>query len=107
MSGAESQHGAGQTSRLGRIIGAACWCITCLGSVVAATQKLPAATMFLGPTPYLSQADSPFDLSELGTTFFLEDFEDGELNTPGIFQPIHLATDVGVVGPSPEWHCRL
>ena len=31
---------------------------------------------FLGPTPYLSAADSPFDLSGLGSTFFLEDFED-------------------------------
>ena len=42
-----------------------------------------AETIFFGPTPYLSAADSPFDLSGLGTTFFLEDFEDGELNTPG------------------------
>jgi hypothetical protein len=38
----------------------------------------------LGPTPYLSRADSPFNLSGLGTTFFLEDFEDGMLNVPGI-----------------------
>ena len=30
---------------------------------------------FLGPSPYLSRADSPFDLSVLGTEFFLEDFE--------------------------------
>ncbi len=41
-------------------------------------------TQYLGPIPYLSQADSPFDLSGLGTTFFLEDFEDGVLNTPGV-----------------------
>lgn len=38
----------------------------------------------LGPTPYLSRADSPFDLSGLGTSFFLEDFEDHQLNTPGL-----------------------
>jgi hypothetical protein len=31
---------------------------------------------FLGPAPYRSAADSPFNLSGLGTTFFLEDFED-------------------------------
>jgi hypothetical protein len=37
-----------------------------------------------GPTPYLSRADSPFNLSGLGTTAYLEDFEDGALNTPGV-----------------------
>jgi hypothetical protein len=36
--------------------------------------------------PYRSAADSPFDLSGLGETFFLEDFEDGILSTPGISQ---------------------
>jgi hypothetical protein len=42
-----------------------------------------AATVFFGPTPYLSSADSPFPLSGPGT-FFLETFEDGLLNTPGL-----------------------
>jgi len=42
------------------------------------------AATFYGPAPYLSQADSPFNLSGLGTTFFLEDFEDGLINTPGL-----------------------
>ncbi len=42
---------------------------------------------FLGPTPYLSAADSPFAEYLDGPNFFLEDFEDGELNTPGIFEP--------------------
>ncbi len=37
---------------------------------------------FLGPTPYLSASDSPFDMSGLGSTFFLEDFEDGTWNLP-------------------------
>lgn len=41
---------------------------------------------FFGPTPYLSAADSPFDLSGLGSTFWLEDFEDGAFNTPGVRQ---------------------
>jgi hypothetical protein len=46
--------------------------------VVDATQAEP-----LGPTPYLSFADSPF----YGGTFdyfYLEDFEDHALNTPGV-----------------------
>jgi hypothetical protein len=42
---------------------------------------------FLGPTPYLSAADSPFDLS---SNFYLEDFEDGELNTPGVIAQISV-----------------
>ena len=36
----------------------------------------------LGPTPYLSFADSPF-AAESFTYFYLEDFEDGAFNTPG------------------------
>ena len=36
---------------------------------------------FVGPTPYLSQADSPFVPAG---TFYLEDFEDNALNTPGV-----------------------
>lgn len=44
---------------------------------------------FLGPTPYLSQADSPFDFNMDGFVnaadmIFLETFEDGSLNTPGV-----------------------
>jgi len=40
-----------------------------------------AAATLVGPTPYLSQADRPF--SPTGT-FYLEDFEDGVLSTPGV-----------------------
>lgn len=40
------------------------------------------AQSLLGPTPYLSQADSPF-VAEIGAgTVVLETFEDGLLNTP-------------------------
>ncbi len=42
-----------------------------------------AAPMLYGPTPYLSAADSPFTGTGL-SYFFLEDFEDGALNTPGV-----------------------
>lgn len=42
-----------------------------------------AASTFLGPSPYLSFADSPF--SGLSFDYFhLEDFEDNLLNTPGV-----------------------
>ncbi len=44
------------------------------------------AGQLIGPVPYRSAADSPFNLSELGATFFLEDFEDGALNTIGVRQ---------------------
>jgi hypothetical protein len=41
-----------------------------------------ASAPLIGPTPYLSEADSPF--FPFGPNFFLEDFEDGSLNTPGV-----------------------
>lgn len=37
---------------------------------------------FLGPIPYRSVADSPCAWGPPGSTFFLEDFEDGSLNFP-------------------------
>jgi hypothetical protein len=45
-----------------------------------------ARAAFLGPSPYLSLADSPFQGGSF-SSFFLEDFEDGALNTPGIAAP--------------------
>ena len=50
----------------------------------------------LGPTPYLSFNDSPFN--GLGfANFYLEDFEDGALSTPGV------TASGGIVGnPSPQ-----
>lgn len=35
-------------------------------------------------TSYLDESDSPFDLFDPGSEFFLEDFEDGLLNAPGL-----------------------
>jgi hypothetical protein len=58
-------------------------CIVALAGISLAGNTVHAAFTFLEPTPYRSAADSPFDMSGLGTTFFLEDFEDFELNTPG------------------------
>src|SRR5262245_58046922 len=51
-----------------------------VGIVLASTS---AKADFLGPTPYLSFADSPFNGGSF-SSFFLEDFEDGALNTPGV-----------------------
>ena len=50
-----------------------------------------AAWTFYGPTPYLSAADSPFDGSGLGY-FYLENFEDGLLNTPGVTASAGVST---------------
>ncbi len=57
--------------------------ILCSGLFLTGSSVSHAAFTFLGPTPYRSAADSPFNLSGLGTTFFLEDFEDDVL-TPGL-----------------------
>jgi hypothetical protein len=55
-------------------------------TLAAACLTAPAAAQtLLGPSPYLSIADSPFDLSGLGSTAFLEDFEDAKLNVPGAY----------------------
>ena len=41
-----------------------------------------AVPVFLGPSPYLSFANSPFNMPGL-TYFHLENLEDGVFNTPG------------------------
>ncbi|MDZ4374752.1 MAG: PEPxxWA-CTERM sorting domain-containing protein [Phenylobacterium sp.] len=48
-----------------------------------ATMVVPAHAALLGPTPYLAASDGPFASSAF-TSFYLEDFEDGSLNTPGL-----------------------
>jgi hypothetical protein len=54
------------------------------------------AQTFLGPTPYLSKADSPFAASIAAGTTFLETFESGALITPGVT----ISAGAGVIGPS-------
>lgn len=41
------------------------------------------AEMWYGPTPYLEFSDSPFSVLSFAS-FYLEDLEDGLLNTPGV-----------------------
>ena len=52
--------------------------------VLAGANPLQAAPVFLEPTPYLSTADSPFNAFSYDAYFYLEDFEDGLLNSPGV-----------------------
>ena len=56
-----------------------------------------AEVIVLGPTPYLSIDDSLFDLSGLGSTFFLDDLEDNRVSfgllTNGTITPPGLTTD--------------
>jgi hypothetical protein len=54
--------------------------------------------IFLGPTPYLSAAASPFNPAGFGY-FHLENFEDHLLNTPGVSANTGGVTSV-VFGPS-------
>ncbi len=65
-----------------------------VGVLLVAADPAHAVPTFVGPRPYLCQSDSPFELSGLGSTFFLEDFEDGLLNTPGV-----MADTGGPIGP--------
>jgi len=66
-----------------------------LASVVL---PLANADTLLGPTPYLSFGDSPFNGAST-SYFFLEDFEDHLLNTPGVSANTGGVTSV-VFGPS-------
>lgn len=63
-----------------RLLGAAALAAVAFGFSAPSAH---AATLY-GPTPYLSLSDSPLNTSGLGTTFFVEDFEDAALNTPGL-----------------------
>lgn len=56
-----------------------------------------AAAQMLGPTPYLEFADSPFSGGTYNY-FYLETFEDGELNVPGV--TTEGSGDILVLGPS-------
>lgn len=60
----------------------------------------PANAQLLGPSPYLSSADSPFAGLSItpGGYFFLEDFEDHLVNTPGITSNGTVATVAGFSG---------
>jgi hypothetical protein len=52
-----------------------------LGALAVLFSGAAHAATLVGPTPYLGQADSPFVANGM---FYLEDFEDNALNTPGV-----------------------
>lgn len=60
----------------------ACCAVILVGAL--AGPVMAGVTFIFDNTPYLEPGDSPFDLSGPGSDFFLEDFEDGLLNTPGL-----------------------
>ena len=68
-----------------------------IATAAAALLSLPhlAAASPIGPTPYRSFSDSPFSGGSFAW-FYLEDFEDGLLNTPGVsVSPSSVAIAVG------------
>jgi hypothetical protein len=54
-----------------------------LGALLAGLPSMAAAASLIGPTPYLSAADSPFVPANFAQ-FYLEDLEDGLVNTTGL-----------------------
>jgi hypothetical protein len=66
--------------------------------LVTSSASVAQATL-IGPTPYLSAADSPFSPFSGFTYFHLENFEDHLLNTPGVAASAGGVTSV-VFGPS-------
>jgi hypothetical protein len=59
----------------------------------------PAYASILGPTPYLSFSDSPFAQTDFHY-FYLEDFEDGLLNVPGVEASAGTVLTTGVLRDS-------
>jgi hypothetical protein len=66
-----------------------------IGGAVAMSVSRASAQVFLGPTPYLSQSDSPFIAGIQNGTIYLETFESGALTVPGV-----SISDGMVMGPS-------
>lgn len=67
-------------------------------TLVVAAAAAPAFAGGVGPLPYLSFADSPFN-GPAFDYFHLEDFEDGALNTPGVTL---TAGGTIIAGPGPQ-----
>jgi hypothetical protein len=66
--------------------------------IVLLAAPLPAtASILYGPTPYTSFANSPFFVGT-PSTFYLENFEDGALNTPGVTATTSPGVTWGVGG---------
>ncbi len=74
-------------------------CLAALLAVAALTGQVQATWTLYGPMPYLQTSDSPF--IGLGLDYFyLEDFEDFALNTPGVTASAGYST-------KPTWPAEL
>ncbi|MCA9235451.1 MAG: hypothetical protein KDA44_08255 [Planctomycetales bacterium] len=71
-------------------------------SMVVPVAPSRGGTVFLGPTPYLNAADSPFPVDGSNPRFFLEDFEDGLLNTPGVTTLTTGTAKISAPGPTTD-----
>ena len=69
--------------RAGRLLGTTILSVGMSAILWGLPGPATAAPILLGPTPYLSFNDSPF-AGESFAYFYLENFEDGVLNTPGV-----------------------
>lgn len=72
-------------------------CVSIVGALGVSASAF--AGTFFGPTPYLSFADSPFNGGAY-SSFFVEDFEDGLVNTPGLTAPLGVVNGPGVFSDS-------
>jgi len=69
------------------------WILSGLTALTLAAGSFTSLAQYLGPTPYLRAADSPFAQLDFAW-FYLETFEDNALNTPGV-----SASNGTVLGP--------
>ena len=63
----------------------ACCAVILVGALAGPVMAGGDFEFIFNDIPYVSSGDSPFDPFGPGSDFFLEDFEDGLLNTPGLY----------------------
>ena len=62
----------------------ACCAVILIGAIAGPVLAGDSGDFIFNDDPYVSSGDSPFELFGPDSDFFLEDFEDGLLNTPGL-----------------------
>ena len=73
-------------------------CLTAVGMILLAAVEANAAPIFYGPSAYAQDSDSPFSGGSFDY-FYLENFEDGSFNTPGVSMSFTGATQAVVTSP--------
>lgn len=69
-------------------------------SMVAVAALSASAMSQLGPSEYLQTSDSPWAASVGSSTYYLEHFEDGLLNSPGVTAPVGSPIEPSVLTDS-------